>query len=104
MGNYYIQGWSAPALMARKITITIRHSDWPSGESGAPLSILTVQKAWGDWVVSFSELQELELEFETMEKKKEALEEQVGVALKWTFPFKDGTSLVRDGKEPLEST
>ncbi|KAJ6588979.1 hypothetical protein B0H19DRAFT_1367466 [Mycena capillaripes] len=62
------------------------------------------QRGWGEWVRWLPQLQELELEFETTERKREELEEQVRVALEWKFPLKDDTSLVHDGKEPVEST
>ncbi|KAJ6558097.1 hypothetical protein B0H19DRAFT_1149923 [Mycena capillaripes] len=39
--------WMAPGLMVYKLTITIRHSDWPYWESGAPLSIQAPQEGWG---------------------------------------------------------
>ncbi|KAJ6558085.1 hypothetical protein B0H19DRAFT_1291729 [Mycena capillaripes] len=96
--------WTAPGLMVRKITITVRHSDWSHWEGGVALGIQAPQRGWqGRWFERFQTLQELELMFEAMEQKREELEERVRVALKWEFPFKDGTSLVHDGKEPIES-
>jgi hypothetical protein len=49
-------------------------------------------------------LQELELEFETIEPKREELEQRVRVALGWKLPLKDGGELVHDGEAPARSS
>ncbi|KAJ6588978.1 hypothetical protein B0H19DRAFT_226810 [Mycena capillaripes] len=98
-----VQAWVA-GLAVRKLTITIRHSDWRYWERGEPLRMQSPQEGWGGWVGSFPQLQELELELESIESKREELEERVRIALKWKFPLKDGASLIHDGQQPIEST
>ncbi|KAJ7906308.1 hypothetical protein B0H13DRAFT_2194282 [Mycena leptocephala] len=97
------QEWAA-GLAIRKLVITIRHSDWWNWENSVPLHIQPPAEGWAAWVGSIPELQELELEFETIEPKREELEERVRVALGWKFPLKDGGELVHDGEAPARSS
>ncbi|KAJ7906281.1 hypothetical protein B0H13DRAFT_2020946 [Mycena leptocephala] len=96
------QEWPA-GLAVRKLAITIRHSDWWFWENGEALRIKAPREGWGAWVGSIPQLEELELEFETIEPKKEQLEERVRVAQGWRFPLADGASLVHDGEAPVKS-
>ncbi|KAJ7089310.1 hypothetical protein B0H15DRAFT_840329 [Mycena belliarum] len=91
-------------LLVPKLAITIRHSDWWYWEDSQPLHIEEPRYGWAGWVGSVPGLQELELELETIDAQREQLEEQVRIALGWTFPL-DGThvSLVHDGEEPVDS-
>ncbi|KAJ6558098.1 hypothetical protein B0H19DRAFT_128661 [Mycena capillaripes] len=89
-------------LAVRKLVITVRHADWWHWERSEPLRIDPPHEAWGKWVGTFPQLQELVLEFETIEAKREQLEERVRIALAWKFPLVDGSSLVHD-KAPLKS-
>ncbi|KAJ6588980.1 hypothetical protein B0H19DRAFT_847174, partial [Mycena capillaripes] len=84
-----VQEWVA-GLAVPKLTLTIRHTDWWYWEKHDLLRIKAPQEGWGEWVWSVPQLQELELEFETIESKKEQLEERVRIALGWKFPLKDG--------------
>ncbi|KAJ7484476.1 hypothetical protein FB451DRAFT_1232638 [Mycena latifolia] len=92
------QVWPA-GLIVPKLTITIRHSDWWYWENSEPLRIQDPQDGWGAWVGSVPGLQEVELELETIDVKREQLEERVRVALGWTFPLPESNgSLVHDGE------
>ncbi|KAF7360279.1 hypothetical protein MVEN_00757200 [Mycena venus] len=73
------------------------------GGPRASLRIAPPQQQWSAWIESIPQLEELELEFETIEPKKEQLEERVRVALGWKFPLKDGTTLVHNGEKPVQS-
>ncbi|KAJ7512536.1 hypothetical protein B0H11DRAFT_1684696, partial [Mycena galericulata] len=97
------QKWAA-GLGVRKVTITIRHSDWWFWERSEPLRLQSPVKQWGGWVGSTPQLEELELEFETIDAKREQLEEHVRVALGWKFPLENGGELVHDGNTPDIST
>lgn len=95
--------WPA-GLVVPKLTITIRHSDWNSWESGHALRIEDPDNTkWGGWIESVPGLQELELELETLEAKKDELEERVQAARRWTFPLANGACLVHDGAPPVQS-
>ncbi|KAJ7089268.1 hypothetical protein B0H15DRAFT_840194 [Mycena belliarum] len=95
--------WPA-GLLVPKLAITIRHSDWWGWKNNEPLRIEEPRDGWAGWIGSVPGLQELELELETSDVKREQLEERVRVALGWTFPLA-GThvSLVHDGEEPVKS-
>jgi hypothetical protein len=96
------QEWPA-GLAVRKLAITFRHSDWWFWENGEALRIKAPREGWGAWVGSIPQLEELELELETIEPKKEQLEERVRVAQGWKFPLADGASLAHDGEAPAKS-
>ncbi|KAJ6470635.1 hypothetical protein C8R47DRAFT_1148794, partial [Mycena vitilis] len=96
------QTWPS-ALTVRKLAITNRHTDWWRWEDDEPLRMKPPQLAWDSWVRSMPQLDELELELETIESKKEQLEERVQVALGWKFPLEDGDTLVHDGNAPAKS-
>ncbi|KAF8186949.1 hypothetical protein K438DRAFT_1429063, partial [Mycena galopus ATCC 62051] len=96
------QNW-AVGLAVRKLTIVIRHTDWWYWERHEPLRINPPHQGWAAWIESIPQLQELEFEFETIEPKKEQLEERVRVALGWKFPLGDGTTLVHDRAAPVKS-
>ncbi|KAJ6572021.1 hypothetical protein B0H19DRAFT_1132224 [Mycena capillaripes] len=98
-----VQEWAA-GLNLSKLVITIRHSDWWYWEDGDDLRINEPGSEWGAWVGSMPGLQEVELEFETIDGKREQLEERVRVALEWKFPTANDGFLVHDGKEPVKST
>ncbi|KAJ7255254.1 hypothetical protein C8J57DRAFT_972768, partial [Mycena rebaudengoi] len=91
-------------LAVRKLAITIRHSDWWWWEVGEDLRIEEPSKGWGAWAGSIGPLEELKLELESIEDKREQLEERVGVATGWTFPLTAGGSLVHNGQEAAKST
>ncbi|KAK7044744.1 hypothetical protein R3P38DRAFT_2880584 [Favolaschia claudopus] len=97
------QRW-ATHLAIRKLTIVVRHSDWWFWENEEHLRIQSPQEGWASWIESIPGLEELQLEFETIEPKTEQLEERVRVALGWEFPLSDGTMLIHDGESPVKST
>ncbi|KAK7059668.1 hypothetical protein R3P38DRAFT_2495918 [Favolaschia claudopus] len=104
---YWLEGrmkqeWPV-GLSIPKLVITVRHSDWWFWENSEPLRIDDPDQ-WGAWVGSIPGLRELEIEFETIDAKKEELEERVRVALGWKFPLKDGACLIHNGEEPVKST
>ncbi|KAJ7512539.1 hypothetical protein B0H11DRAFT_1951633 [Mycena galericulata] len=105
---YWLEGrgkqtWPT-GLCIPKLAITIRHTDWWFWESGEDLHIQEPNHQWGQWIGSIPRLAELELEFESIEEKREQLEQRVQVALGWTFPLEDGAgSLVHDGAKPANS-
>ncbi|KAJ7248117.1 hypothetical protein B0H12DRAFT_1220186 [Mycena haematopus] len=90
-------------LLIPKLTITIRRSDWPLWESGQALHIIKPDTGWGEWVGSVPGLQELQLELESVEEKKEELEACVKVARRWTFPLENGGCLVHDGAPAFQT-
>ncbi|KAJ7669284.1 hypothetical protein DFH06DRAFT_947639, partial [Mycena polygramma] len=97
-----VQEW-ATGLKMPKVVVTVRHSDWWYWENGEDLHINEPDEQWGQWIGSMPGLQEFELEFETLDAKREQLEERVQVALGWKFPITNGGSLVHDGEEPAKS-
>ncbi|KAJ7731133.1 hypothetical protein DFH07DRAFT_847687 [Mycena maculata] len=97
------QKW-AEGLTVPKLTITLRHSDWTSWETGAPLHIDGPADRWGRWISTVPGLQELELELETVETKKEQHVERVRDALGWKFLMTSEHSLVHDGAAPTHAT
>ncbi|KAJ6542612.1 hypothetical protein B0H19DRAFT_1171083 [Mycena capillaripes] len=100
----HVRGWILEGLAVSKLTITIRHFDWWTWENGEPRRLQAPQpQGWGGWVEGFPHLQELELEFENLARKRKELEKWIQIALKWKFPLKDGT-LIHDGQKPVEST
>ncbi|KAJ7138422.1 hypothetical protein C8R43DRAFT_1019024, partial [Mycena crocata] len=90
-------------LSVSKLAITIRHSDWWHWENGEDLRVEEPSEQWGAWVGSLPGLQELELELETLDAKREQLEERVRVALEWKFPLAKGGALIHDGAEAGKS-
>ncbi|KAJ7723387.1 hypothetical protein B0H16DRAFT_340757 [Mycena metata] len=97
------QVWAA-GLTVRKLVITIRHSDWWYWEDGEDLRMNDPTQGWDAWVRSLPGLEEIQLELETLDAKREQLEERVQVARGWTFPTQTGGRLVHDGEEPRKST
>ncbi|KAJ6558091.1 hypothetical protein B0H19DRAFT_1070657 [Mycena capillaripes] len=95
----------APGFALHTLAITIRYTDWETRKTlfGDELHIAPPAEGWGWWIGSMPQLQELELEFETSGMKMVLLEERVQEALGWTFPLKDGDSLVHDGAAPVQS-
>ncbi|KAJ6558084.1 hypothetical protein B0H19DRAFT_1149868 [Mycena capillaripes] len=96
---------------AESLANSVRHTIWQNWETRnggearlkAPHIARRGQEGWGGWVGSMPRLQELEIEFETTEAKKQQLEEQVRIALGWKFILNDGDSLVHDGEPPTKS-
>ncbi|KAJ7154723.1 hypothetical protein C8R46DRAFT_1118227 [Mycena filopes] len=75
----------AMGLTVPKLSITIRHSDWWYWEDHEDLRMQDPSQAMPG-------LQEIELELETLDEKREQLDQR------------DGGSLVHDGEEPRKST
>jgi hypothetical protein len=90
-------------LTVPKLLITVRHTDWWYWEDGEDLRINEPASEWATWLESMPGLQEFELEVETIDPKREQMEERVRVALGWTFPTTNGGSLVHDGEQPVKS-
>ncbi|KAJ7188829.1 hypothetical protein C8R46DRAFT_875210, partial [Mycena filopes] len=91
-------------LTIPKLFITIRHSDWWRWEDREDLRMKDPSQGWDTWIRSMTGLQEIELELETLDEKREQLEQRVEAAQGWKFPAQDGGSLVHDGEEPRKST
>ncbi|KAF7366440.1 hypothetical protein MSAN_00900900 [Mycena sanguinolenta] len=90
-------------LLVPKLIITIRHSDWAWWERRQALHINEPDTKWGEWIGSVPGLQELQLELETIETKKDELEERAKAARRWTFPLENGSCLVHDGAPAAQS-
>jgi hypothetical protein len=123
-----------PEMHPRKLTITIRHTDWWYWESDEPLGIdprlpgrvhkhemlssdphaeikdsgdrraARVRLAWGNQFKNLKGLRELVIELETVERKKLELDEIVSRAKGWWFKLADGKVLIRDEAETRSYT
>lgn len=108
---------------ARKIKITIRHQDWWYWESDDRLGINPFHRgralwyqmdyadpssvgpsAWGYQFRNVQGLQELEIEFETLTRKKYQLDAIVQRALGWEFDLADGRVLSAEGTNVVQSS
>lgn len=86
-----------PQFRPKKITITVRHSDWWYWEQDAPLRITD---QWTSTFKAPNELQQLKIEFETIERKKGQLDTIIQKqVLGWQFKLKDNTPLEVTGSE-----
>lgn len=93
-------------IAPKKITITLRHTDWwhwennerlgidPfrngrtfAAEMGAPVPPSREEKAWGNEFKLIPSLEELVIEFETVMRKKDQLDAILERALEWKFPL-----------------
>ncbi|KAJ7731149.1 hypothetical protein DFH07DRAFT_847764 [Mycena maculata] len=101
-GRWKAREW-IEGLPVPKLLITIRHSDWPNWETNAPLDVQTLE-GLRRWVTTVPHLQELKLELETIDAKREQLEELVQVVLGWKFPMTSEHALVHDGTTPTHTT
>ncbi|KAJ7602890.1 hypothetical protein FB45DRAFT_173759 [Roridomyces roridus] len=94
-------------LAIPRLTITIRHTDWPNWETGAALRMAAPDAKGGDccgrWVASVPRLCMLELELESIEEKAEQFAERVRVAAGWKFAMSGEYSLVC-GEQPARAT
>ncbi|KAI9761999.1 MAG: hypothetical protein M1840_001497 [Geoglossum simile] len=118
-----------PEMRPRKLTITVRHTDWWYWECDDPLGIdprlpgrvhknemlsgdphaevkdsgdrraARVRLAWGNQFKNLKGLCELVIELETVERKKSELDGIVARAKGWWFKLADGKVLVRDEAE-----
>ncbi|KAJ5183498.1 hypothetical protein N7492_001114 [Penicillium capsulatum] len=89
-----------------KMTITFRHTDWWYWENNEPLGMnpfrrgrtaasemgklghfSNSERVWGNQFKSVPSLEELVIEFETIMRKKEQLDDIVQRALEWKFPI-----------------
>ncbi|KAI9769725.1 MAG: hypothetical protein M1839_003601 [Geoglossum umbratile] len=123
-----------PEIRPRKLTITIRHTDWWYWESDEPLGIdprlpgrvrkremlssdpntevkdsgdrraARLRLAWGNQFKNLSGLCELVIELETVERKRLELDGIVARAEGWRFELADGKVLVRDETETMSYT
>jgi len=102
---------SREAQSLRHLKITLRHSDWWSWESSAPLLLDAKQRgtasetkhstatdkfdarSWGYQFHYFQDLKVLELELETVEGKRDELDAIVSRAADWQFPLGNGKIL-----------
>lgn len=99
-------------IAPRKMTITLRHTDWWFWENNDPLGIdpfrhgrtrasemdnprppYDVDSAWGNQFTSVPSLEELVIEFETVMRKREQLNDIVQRALQWKFPLQADKSV-----------
>ena len=104
-------------IAPKKMTITLRHTDWWFWENNDPLGIDPfrpgrtraaemgravspddAQRAWGNQFTSIPTLEELVIEFETIMRKRHQLDAIIERALKWKFPIQPdkGVYLVAD--------
>ena len=92
-------------IAPRKITITLRHTDWWLWEDDEPLGIDPFrpgrtlaadmgkphqpcdETAWGNHFMQIPSLEELVIEFETVMRKKTQLDAIIERALGWKFPM-----------------
>ena len=93
-------------IAPKKITITLRHTDWwhwennerlgidPfrngrtfAAEMGAPVPPSREERAWGNEFKLIPSLEELVIEFETVMRKKDQLDVILERALEWKFPL-----------------
>lgn len=93
-------------IAPKKMTITLRHTDWWHWESNEPLGIdpfergrtraeemhdrrysYTQGTAWGNHFTSVPSLEELVIEFETVMRKRDQLDDISRRALRWKFPI-----------------
>jgi hypothetical protein len=105
------------------LKITIRHTDWWSWETGAPLGIdprikgiatgitmgadstrmMFEDGSWGTSFRHLKSLKHLQIELETVRAKKNELD-AIGVfARGWVFPMEDEMCLALDSSEPLQN-
>ena len=105
---------AAPAMLQKRLKITIRHSDWWWWEYAAPLALDPKQpgrasarefseppepfaeNSWGKHFEQISGLQSFELELETLEHKLSELDAIAGRASGWEFVLGDGNTLILD--------
>ncbi|KAJ5794140.1 hypothetical protein N7457_000739 [Penicillium paradoxum] len=104
-------------IAPKKLTITLRHTDWWYWENNDPLGIDPFQtgrtraaqmgravsstalpRAWGNQFISIPCLNELVIEFETVMRKRDQLDDIIQRALQWKFPLQpdNGLHLVAD--------
>lgn len=116
-----VRGGSGPVckIAPRKLTITFRHTDWWFWENNDPLGIdpfrvgrtharemgpinhsdldLNLRKdeegAWGRQFIYMPCLEELVIEFETVMRKRDQLDEIIQRALGWRFPLQPEKAL-----------
>ncbi|KAJ5494347.1 hypothetical protein N7463_010434 [Penicillium fimorum] len=106
-------------ITPKKMTITLRHTDWWFWENNDPLGIDPFRpgrtraaqmgeavspedaaRSWGNRFSSIPCLEELVIEFETIMRKKDQLDAIIQQALEWKFPMQadNGLYLVADHK------
>ncbi|PYI02346.1 hypothetical protein BO78DRAFT_454335, partial [Aspergillus sclerotiicarbonarius CBS 121057] len=68
----------------KKITLTLRHSDWWFWEND---EMLGIDPAWGNQFVRVPGLEVLVVEFETVMRKRDQLDRIVQMAAGWRFPL-----------------
>ncbi|KAI9858417.1 MAG: hypothetical protein M1813_007521 [Trichoglossum hirsutum] len=103
-----------PEMRPRKVTLTIRHTDWWYWENDEPLGIdprlpqrvETHQMlgpgaagpglGWGSRFRNLQGLSEVVIELETVQRKKAQLDDIVRRAAGWRFELADGRMLVRE--------
>ncbi|KAJ5158767.1 uncharacterized protein N7500_008418 [Penicillium coprophilum] len=106
-------------IAPKKITITLRHTDWWFWENNDPLGIDPFRpgrthaaqmgeavsaddaaRAWGNRFSSIPCLEELVIEFETIMRKRDQLDSILLSALEWKFPVQadKGLYLISDPK------
>lgn len=94
-------------ISPKKLTITFRHTDWWFWENNDPLGIDPFRcgrtrayqmknsplarsnepRAWGNQLNSIPSLEEFVIEFETIMRKRDQLDEIIQLALQWKFPL-----------------
>ncbi|KAL1868401.1 hypothetical protein Plec18167_008327 [Paecilomyces lecythidis] len=98
-------------IAPKKMTITLRHTDWWFWEHNDPLGIdpfrpgrtraadmgkavcqHAERRAWGNQFVSILSLEELVIEFETVMRKRDQLDAIIQQAIHWKFPIQPDKS------------
>lgn len=93
-------------IAPKKMTITLRHTDWWYWENNDPIGIdpfrpgrtyaadmgkaacpHAAERAWGNQFTSVPSLEELVIEFETIMRKRDQLDAIIQRALQWKFPM-----------------
>ncbi|KAF9485820.1 hypothetical protein BDN70DRAFT_870710 [Pholiota conissans] len=83
-------------INARRLKITVRHTDWWWWESNHPL---VMKAGWGNNLKAIKDLEELEVELEAIERDKAQLEAIVKTMNKWQFDLDGGKKLTADGND-----
>jgi hypothetical protein len=100
-------GWAkflsrAEGVSVRKLIITVRHHDWWSWEDDSNFRMDVSDSYGAKWrrgFLSFPMLDEFQMELETLERRREALDEVVQHVRTWRIPLGHGKVLSTEGMD-----